>query len=1121
MRFEERGVVFEVTSLLGKPTNLLPVMPTHSGNYTLKATPKPELSFIRGIKSFDTNLTVYDDFTYTISTSLMSMPIGGERPTTVGVNYSVTLLPQSMMRPRIMDSRVGVDFSVRLGIPQEGTKSRQIYYSHRWNLIPKDKKAYAKGRLSEPVAPIRFYLDDAFPETWKQPIREGILRWNKAFERIGFRHALEVVDFPQKQAGFDPDNIRYSCIRYIPNGSSAEPTSDVRFNPNTGEIMNASMFIYSNVETLLHKWRFVETAAVDPSVRSNRLSAEKFAEGLSMLVTREAGRMLGLLENPGASSTYPTDSLRNARFTSTMGLAPSVMDDVHYNYVAQPSDRGVALAPTALGMYDHFTIDWNYRYFDPDRVSIDEEKKTLEAFVDGKVKNPRLRFYAGRNAQWDPRVQAGALGNDAIASANLAIRNLRAVQSGLSHRFKNDEDSRIKDKLYLSIAQTHYALYKQVLANVGGIHLNDMKVSSGTPRYQVVGKDLQRRSLQWSLQQAVNFTRHADRSFERKGFMAVSYYDQTLEFMAYDLLAARTRVAVSSFLAPGGYTQKEYFDDVYKVLFASAEQLRAPSQGERVLQRTFVNYAQSAVSKATGSGASGASGGRSVLTDGAEGATPGFGTPGLNLAPNVDINLADKSELYFYSCLLKLQPVSVENAMGPSWVDPRTGEIVTATVLVYNDVINTIDNWRFVQTAQLDPAARTASMPDSIVASTLEYIIAHEIGHTLGFMHNMAASAAFPTDSLRSATFTRQYGTTPSIMDYARFNYVAQPSDRGVALTPPSLGVYDYYALEWAYRVFPRSKGYKDDVRPLRQLIDAHAGDPMYRYGLQQSGFRYDPTAIEEDLGDDPLKASDYGLQNLNYILGHFDAWIPDGDGARKAELYRQMVSQAYGYVRNVYANVSGIRLYQTTETSGLPRYRVVPKDRQRAAALWMLDEARRFGKRGVAEIENRLPQLASHPYKTLASGIQEMALSATPRLALSFYLDSTSYSPLEYCDDVYRNVWAKTIARNEALDEDDIALQKVYVEKLKANVDEVKQVGKVRGLHDAHADESFLGFGSGYGEPETMWMATVDRTAEYVFHYALKLKQLLEERIATTRTPETKAHYVLLHARVQKYLNT
>lgn len=149
------------------------------------------------------------------------------------------------------------------------------------------------------------------------------------------------------------------------------------------------------------------------------------------------------------------------------------------------------------------------------------------------------------------------------------------------------------------------------------------------------------------------------------------------------------------------------------------------------------------------------------------------------------------------------------------------------------------------------------------------------------------------------------------------------------------------------------------------------------------------------------------------------------------------------------------------------------------------------------------------------------MALSATPRLALSFYMDSTSYSPLEYCEDIYQNVWAKTIAGNEALDEDDIALQKIYVEKLKANIDEVKQVGKMRALQDTHENVSFLGFGKGYGEPETMWTATIDRTSEYIFHYALKLKKLLEERIATTRSNETKAHYVLLYARVQKYLNS
>ena len=133
---------------------------------------------------------------------------------------------------------------------------------------------------------------------------------------------------------------------------------------------------------------------------------------------------------------------------------------------------------------------------------------------------------------------------------------------------------------------------------------------------------------------------------------------------------------------------------------------------------------------------------------------------------------------------------------------------------------------------------------------------------------------------------------------------------------------------------------------------------------------------------------------------------------------------------------------------------------------------------------------------------MQEYALSATSRLALTYYLDSTSYSPLEYCEDVYQNVWAKTLTGDENLDETDRALQNIYVEKLRQNVDEVKQIGKVRSLQTNAPDSvAFLSFGSGYGEPESMWTETVDRTAEYIFHYAQQLKQLLEERIATTRS--------------------
>ena len=126
-------------------------------------------------------------------------------------------------------------------------------------------------------------------------------------------------------------------------------------------------------------------------------------------------------------------------------------------------------------------------------------------------------------------------------------------------------------------------------------------------------------------------------------------------------------------------------------------------------------------------------------------------------------------------------------------------------------------------------------MPDSIIEETLEYIIAHEIGHTLGFMHNMAASAALPTDSLRSPAFTQKYGTTASIMDYARFNYVAQPTDYGVKLTPPRLGVYDYYAIEWAYK-FSLVRKFEDDAKQLRLLADKHEGRPFLSLWLTANG---------------------------------------------------------------------------------------------------------------------------------------------------------------------------------------------------------------------------------------------------------------------------------------------
>ena len=259
---------------------------------------------------------------------------------------------------------------------------------------------------------------------------------------------------------------------------------------------------------------------------------------------------------------------------------------------------------------------------------------------------------------------------------------------------------------------------------------------------------------------------------------------------------------------------------------------------------------------------------------------------------------------------------TTRNAIGPSVSDPRTGEIIESDIIWYHNHLRSYRNRYLLETGAANPLARTLNTPEAEIGEMMRRVITHEVGHAIGLPHNMKASYAYPTDSLRSASFTQKWGLATTIMDYTRYNYVAQPGDEGVRWVR-MLGPYDNYAVNWGYRYLANANSPEEEKETLNGWINEKDGDPKYLFGGRN---RFDPSSQTESVGDNPVLASTYGLANLKIVAPNLAEWTAtDGEGYEDLEeLYGELVGVWSRFAGHVVTNIGGVyEKFKTTDQSG------------------------------------------------------------------------------------------------------------------------------------------------------------------------------------------------------------
>ena len=544
--------------------------------------PQNNTTFIDTMKVYPNNIEIVTTRTYAAQNG--QSPASQTGNITLGMNTSMVLLPKEPMRGRLWDERVGYFVNGVTLFSDDQHKTQHESFIARYRLVPKDKKKYLRGELTEPEKQIVYYIDPATPKKWLPYLIQGVNDWNVAFEAAGFKNAIVAKVLPEDDPNVSMEDARYSGLRYLPAEIENAYGPHI-IDPRSGEIIEAHICWYHNVMNLLTKWYMVQCGPLDKKAQTMKFDDKLMGELIRFVSSHEVGHTLGLRHNMCASNATPVEKLRDKSWVEKNGHTSSIMDYARFNYVAQPEDHvsEKGLFPR-INDYDKWAIKWGYQWRPEFKDEYEEKEKLMKETSEVLRNNRRLWWLGGEGWGEDPRAQTEDLGDDAVKASEYGIKNLKRVMDNLPKWTKQDNEQYDDLREMWNAVVDQYSRYmNHVRNNIGGRYNNN---TPGLEPYVGVPKERQKEALLFLGRHVFDTPEwlFPDNIMSKNGTNVL----MTMSNRQENILSQLMSISRLNGIANTGYPTEEFLNDLFAEVWQKEGDTDLKKKLRRSLQRSYV-----------------------------------------------------------------------------------------------------------------------------------------------------------------------------------------------------------------------------------------------------------------------------------------------------------------------------------------------------------------------------------------------------------------------------------------------------------------------------------------------------------------------------------------------------